>query len=150
MAMMDLRRLEGMLLNFRSKRAQYVVEGIEKAAEEKLDNLMRIGASGSSPPGLPGLMIIIGLFAMGLLYRTQNRHISKLQAIRERLHQAERLSSLGRLAAGVAHEIRNPLNAVSIATQRLRREFSPREKNEQEEFERWCKIFCVNSKISKR
>ena len=82
------------------------------------------------------VMILIGLFAMGLLYQTQNRHLGKLQAIRERLHQAERLSSLTNLAARVAHEIRNPLNGISLATQRLRREFSPGEGKNKEEFER--------------
>jgi signal transduction histidine kinase len=66
-----------------------------------------------------GLMALIGLFAMGALYRTQNRHIAGIQAMQERLYQAERLSSLGQLAAGVAHEIRNPLNAISLAAQRL-------------------------------
>ncbi len=66
-----------------------------------------------------GLMVAIGLFAMGALYRTQNRHFAKMQAMRERLSQAERLSSLGKLGAGVAHEIRNPLNAISMAAQRL-------------------------------
>jgi len=37
----------------------------------------------------------------------------------------ERLSEMGNLAAGVAHEIRNPLNTISIAAQRLAREFKP-------------------------
>ncbi|MEW6412275.1 MAG: ATP-binding protein [Candidatus Zixiibacteriota bacterium] len=43
----------------------------------------------------------------------------------------ERLSEMGNLAAGVAHEIRNPLNTISIAAQRLAAEFTPSE-NQQE------------------
>lgn len=83
-----------------------------------------------------GVTILIGLLAMGLLYHTQNRHMAKLHAMNERLHQAERISSLARLAAGVAHEIRNPLNAVSMAAQRLQREFSPQGEEEKAEFQR--------------
>ena len=37
----------------------------------------------------------------------------------------ERLSEMGDMAAGVAHEIRNPLNAIAIAAQRLKLEFAP-------------------------
>ena len=83
-----------------------------------------------------GLMVAVGFLAMGLLYRTQNRHIWKLQAMRERLHQAERLSSLAELGAEVAHEVRNPLNGISMAVQRLQRQFAPAEsKQKRVEFE---------------
>ena len=82
------------------------------------------------------LMVTIGLIAMGFLYQTQNRHVAKLQAMRERLHQAERLSSLGKLGAGVAHEIRNPLNAISMAVQMLQRDFRPTATQDTESFDR--------------
>jgi len=94
-----------------------------------------------------GLTILVGLFAMGLLYQTQNRHISRLQAVHERLHQAEKLSSLTKLAAGVAHEVRNPLNAISMATQRLQTEFSPPEGKGKADFDRIT--YIVRDEVSR-
>ena len=41
------------------------------------------------------------------------------------LEQKDRLSAMGELAAGVAHEVRNPLNAIAMTLQRLRHEFLP-------------------------
>ncbi|HEX9913181.1 MAG TPA: ATP-binding protein [candidate division Zixibacteria bacterium] len=51
--------------------------------------------------------------------------MTELKKYEDEAKRAERLSILGNLAAGVAHEIRNPLNAISIAAQRLKSEFVP-------------------------
>ncbi len=67
-----------------------------------------------------GFMVFMAVLSMWFLYRNQNRHLAKLQQMEKKLHGAERLSAMGRLASGVAHEIRNPLNAISMACQRLR------------------------------
>ena len=67
-----------------------------------------------------GLMVLLVVLSMVFLYRNQNRHIAKIEKMERRLNRAERLSAMGRLASGVAHEIRNPLNAISMASQRLR------------------------------
>lgn len=49
------------------------------------------------------------------------KDITQLKKAEERLILAERLSSLGELTAGVAHELRNPLAGIKINTQVLSR-----------------------------
>ena len=49
------------------------------------------------------------------------KDITQLKRAEERLTLAERLSSLGELTAGVAHELRNPLAGIKINTQVLLR-----------------------------
>jgi len=78
--------------------------------------------------------LILGISAITLIGVNQNRHLKKMKDMEDRIQLAERLSSLGHLAAGVAHEIRNPLNAIGMGLQRLKREFLPQNESKREEY----------------
>ena len=81
-------------------------------------------------------IMMIGIMSTLALYQNQSRHLARMDEMEKRLRRAERLSALGQLAAGVAHEIRNPLNAVSMASQRLQREYAPKDEQERNDFYR--------------
>ena len=51
------------------------------------------------------------------------RDIAERRTLERRLLDAERLSGLGQMSAQIAHELRNPLNAIDGAAQYLRRRF---------------------------
>jgi signal transduction histidine kinase len=78
--------------------------------------------------------LILGISAIVLIWVNQNRHLRKMKEMEDRIQLAERISSLGHLAAGVAHEIRNPLNAMGMGLQRLKREFLPPDESKREEY----------------
>lgn len=57
-----------------------------------------------------------------------NNMVEKLrerEALEKRLYEAEHLSRVGQLASGIAHEIRNPLNYISLAIDHLKAEMLP-------------------------
>lgn len=65
---------------------------------------------------------------IGRLASTFNRMTEKLRERQElelRLAAAERRAEIGHLASGLAHEIKNPLNALSLGLDVLRRRHSP-------------------------
>ncbi len=59
------------------------------------------------------------------------RDMTEQRSMQKVIDRQDKLTAMGELASGVAHEIRNPLNAIGVLGQRLDMEFSPTE-DEQE------------------
>lgn len=65
---------------------------------------------------------------IGEMAKGFNNMVEKLrerEALEKRLYEAEHLSRVGQLASGIAHEIRNPLNYISLAIDHLKSEMLP-------------------------
>jgi signal transduction histidine kinase len=115
--------------------------GIAAAALAALSYIPHIGMAWQARPEYRaaqyvevGMFFVIGALTGVLadLERTQKKKIedtaaklsetyAQLQASMDQLRRADRLSGLGELSAGLAHEIRNPLGSLEGAVQILRR-----------------------------
>ncbi len=73
------------------------------------------------------LLLLTGVLTAGALIR----ELRLRRRTEEQRERQEQIAAMGHLASGVAHEIRNPLNAVSIIAQRLDREFEPCRESEE-------------------
>jgi signal transduction histidine kinase len=73
-----------------------------------------------------------GAAGIYIIFHLHRKHGEKVSEMEKSMAMKERLVSLGRLASGMAHEIRNPLNAMSMSIQRLKREFVPEQAKTEE------------------
>lgn len=53
------------------------------------------------------------------------RDLTNQKLMEEQMERKQRLTAMGELASGVAHEIRNPLNSISTIIQQLDKDFTP-------------------------
>jgi two-component system NtrC family sensor kinase len=62
-------------------------------------------------------------FENSAMYSTITKQYEELKLARDKLSEADRLASLGTMAAGMAHEIKNPLSSMKVFSQLLRERY---------------------------
>jgi signal transduction histidine kinase/HAMP domain-containing protein len=87
------------------------VEGDEIVPVESAEVMME-GANGAQRVGLNAQTIREHGVRMGTLVTL--RDVESIERIGNQLHVSERLAALGRVTAGVAHEVKNPLNSMRL------------------------------------
>ncbi|MCX7856484.1 MAG: ATP-binding protein [Deltaproteobacteria bacterium] len=80
------------------------------------------------------------------IFVVERRLEKKIVEFERDMARKERLLSLGMLSSTMAHEIRNPLNAISLSLQRLKREFLPSD-SRRDEFVRFLDV--VGGEVSR-
>lgn len=69
--------------------------------------------------------VVPGPGEIGTLARAFNEMAERLRESEEKLVRSERLAAAGRIAAGIAHDIRNPLSSIRMQAQLLRVKLEP-------------------------
>jgi signal transduction histidine kinase len=89
---------------------------------------------------MTAVLLALGIGSFFIIFQIQNRHFIKVKELEEQVRLQEELSAMGQLAAGVAHEIKNPLNAIGLVVQRLQKEFRWEDPQGQQEYDRFTGI----------
>ena len=74
--------------------------------------------------------------ALSAAFNDMIAQVGRLRELESKLHQVEKAAVVGRLAAAIAHEIRNPLNYINLTLDHLRSSFAPEDPRKRETFER--------------
>ncbi|MGA1870695.1 MAG: two-component system sensor histidine kinase NtrB [bacterium] len=80
------------------------------------------------------LLVFKGKYSLGNhneQYLILLRDMIEIKWLREHSTHKEYLNAIGHLSAGIAHEIRNPLNTISTIIQQLGKDFEPRNNSEE-------------------
>ena len=93
-----------------------------KPGEPQVEETLLLTRSGNEVPARVSLRRLASGGACAAL-----RDLTQDQRLQRELRLRERLATVGELAAGVAHEIRNPLAGISSAAQVLLTRFEPRD-----------------------
>jgi two-component system, NtrC family, sensor kinase len=64
------------------------------------------------------------------LFRAFNRMISELEEHQEELLQSRKISAIGTLTSGIAHELNNPINNIVLTAESLKEDFGEVEREE--------------------
>lgn len=132
----DFVPVDGQLL-----KAAYVPVRDDNAVDSPVEAVLGVSAGGTFHASLPALRrrlwgISIGSAAViallgGVFFRMQHR----LSHTEVALARSETLSAMGMMAAGVAHEVRNPLAIISGTAERLKRKYGSGATSDQELFD---------------
>jgi signal transduction histidine kinase len=74
--------------------------------------------------------------ALASAFNDMTARLGRARELESQLHQVEKAAVVGRLAAAIAHEIRNPLNYINLTLDHLRSSFAPDDASKRETFER--------------
>lgn len=109
---------------------QHFIVAAMEVVRQELDHAMRAKQIPGGEEALASLHKLLALESAIMLEGYQDASVEQVRenersAVRERLTQAEHLAEIGRLAASLAHEIKNPLAGISGAIQVIRESMAP-------------------------